>query len=46
MKKTGCVSKNSSNLSKSSFGCDFRGTIVNFKNLRILFGNMKVMYGS
>ena len=37
MKKTSCMSKDSSNVRKSRFGCYFRHSLVNFKNLMILF---------
>ena len=40
MKKTSSMSKNSSNLSKSRFGCYFRRSLVNFKNLIIIFWNI------
>ena len=38
MKKTSSMSKDSSNLSKSRFGCNFRCSLVNFKILIINFG--------
>ena len=46
MKKTSSMSKGSSNVSKSRFGCYFRRRIVNFKNLIILFWYIWVIYGS
>ena len=45
MKKTSSMSKDSSNISKSRFGCFFRHSLVNFKNLIILFWNIWVMNG-
>ena len=36
MKKASSMSKDSSSLSKSRFGCYFRSSLVNFKNLLIL----------
>ena len=41
MKKTSSISKDDSNLSKSHFGY-FRHSLVNFKNLIILFWNIWV----
>ena len=38
MKKTSSMSKDSSNLSKPRFACYFCCSLVNFKNLTILFG--------
>ena len=47
VKKNSCMSKYSSNLSQSRFGCYFRCSLVDFKNLIILFWNTWVMmYGS
>ena len=46
MKKTSSMSKDSSNLSMSRFGCYFRRSLVNFKNLIIPIWNVRVMYGS
>ena len=46
MKKTSSMIKDSSNVSKSRFGCYFRRRIVNFKNLIILFWYIWVIYGS
>ena len=46
MKKTCSMGKGSSDLSKSQFGCHFCRSLVNFKNLIILFWNLWVMYGS
>ena len=37
MKNTTSMSKDSSNLSKSRFGCYFHRSLVNFKTLTILF---------
>ena len=45
MKKTSSMSKDSSNISKSRFGCFFRRSLVDFKNLVILFWNIWVMNG-
>ena len=45
MKKTSCISKDSSNFSKSRFDY-FCHSLVNFKNLIIIFWNIWVMYGS
>ena len=42
MKKTSSMSKDSSNLSKSRFGCNFRRSLVNFKILIIHFWNIWV----
>ena len=46
MKKTSSMSEDGSNLVKSRFGCYFRRSLVNFKNLIILFWNIWVMHGS
>ena len=40
------MSKHGNNLSKSRFGCYFRRSLVNFKNLIILFWNIWVIYDS
>ena len=39
MKKSSCMNKDSSNLSKSRFGY-FRRSLVNFKNLKIISWNI------
>ena len=46
MKKASSMSKDSNNLSKPHFGCYFRRSLVNFKNLIILFWNIWIIYGS
>ena len=46
MKKTSSLSKDSSNVSKSHFSCYFGRSLVNFKDLIILFWNIWVLYGS
>ena len=46
MKKASSMSKHGNNLSKSRFGCYFRRSLVNFKNLIILFWNIWVIYDS
>ena len=46
MKKASSMSKDSSNLSKPHFDCHFRRSLVNFKNLIILFCNIWIIYGS
>ena len=46
MKKSSSMSIDSSSLSKSRFGCYFRRSLVNFKNLIILFWNIWVINGS
>ena len=38
MKKVSYMSKDSDNLSKPHFGCYFRRSLVNFKNLKFFFG--------
>ena len=45
MKKSSCMSKDGSNLTKSRFGCYFCRSLVNFKNFLILFWNIWVIYG-
>ena len=45
MKMTSSMSKDSSSLSKSCFSCYYHCSIVNFKNLIILFWNVWVMHG-
>ena len=45
MKKTSSVSKDNINLSKPPFDFHFHCSLVNFKNLIILFWNIWVMYG-
>ena len=46
MKKASSMSKDSSNLSKLCFGCYFHCSLVNFKNLTILFWNIWATYVS
>ena len=46
MKKTGSMSKDSSNLSKSRFGYYFHRSLVHFKSLITPFWNIWVIYGS
>ena len=46
MKKASSMSKDSNNLSKPHFGCYFRRSLINFKNLIILFWNIWIIYGS
>ena len=38
MKKTSSMCKDSSNRSRSRFGCYFRRRLVNFKNLKFFLG--------
>ena len=40
------MSEDSSDLNKPCFGCYFCRSLVNFKNLIIVFWNIRVMYGS
>ena len=46
MKKATSMNKESNNLSKPHFGCYFCRSLVNFKNLIILFWNIWIIYGS
>ena len=46
MKKTSSISKDSSKISKSRFGCYFRCSLVNLKNLVNHFWNIWTVYGS
>ena len=45
MKKTSFMCKDSSNRSRSRFGCYFRRRLVNFKNLKFFLGTW-IMHGS
>ena len=46
LKKANSMSKDSNNLSKPRFNCYFRRSLVNLKNLIILFWNIWIIYGS
>ena len=46
MKKAVSMNKDSNNLSKPNFDCYFCRSLVNFKNLIILFWNIWIIYGS